>query len=256
MKWKYFFLVALSLYGIAFVVACGKKGDDNPTVSSPTCPAGTAYYNNGYCYDQNGQVIGTYGGAVLASVDTGYLAETQRNNNLTVTDGSTMKTMLQKMFNVCDQNHINGGTASCDYWVNGYFAAMVQSFSNVSNSVRLTFYVQPSMNLNGFNYYYSLPSLGQIFESMLGVQQYMGYGTTRQLISFDVNQTTLSVINANKGFEVRTYGPLDTAANRTLIQLQVDSGKFLDNQFNFKLSYGGKTFANGTFLRCINSNCN
>lgn len=251
MNWKYFILTAFSLYGIVFFVACGKNNSSDPVTY--TCPTGTSYYNNGYCYNQYGQIIGTYGGVTAANVDTGYLAETQRNNNLSITDTGVFKNMLQKMFVVCDQNHINGGTASCDYWVGGYFGVMLQAFSSNATSARISFYVQPQVTMNGFNYYYSLPSFGQIFEAFLGVQSYTGYGVTRQFIPLDA---VLSVTNANQGFEARTYGPLDTASNRSLIQLQVSKGKILDTTLPIKLSFDGKTFATGTLGRCINSNCN
>jgi hypothetical protein len=254
MNFKYIILVALSIYGVFVMVACNPKSSNDP-VASFNCPAGTNYSANGNCYDQYGRIIGGMGlNPGVASVDTGYLADNVRYNNLQITDFAAYKDFLENAHSVCNRSHYSIGQGNCDAWLNSYFLVGFQT-SAVQNSVmRMIFYVQfNETNTSGWNYSIELPSVPELFAGLFGFPIWSPSGTARQ--GFDVKGVA-SVTNANKGFEVRGYGPDDTASNRSLIQLQVDNGKVLDSELRFKLAFHGKQMATGTFGRCNNPNCN
>lgn len=231
MKLKYLAMGALSIYGMFVMVACGNKAstnDNNNIAPYAVCPANTIYQNNGTCTG-------------VANVDSGYLAETQRNSNLSITNSGVFTKFLEKAHGVCNRAKISAGQASCDSWVTGYFATTIQTVANQGNTMKMTFFTQPNVNPYGY-YSVQLPSAGQLLAGLLGFPVFSSSGAYRQLFQIDA---VVSVINAYKGFEARAYGPIDTGANRSLIQLQVENGKLLDDHLDFKLSFEGQQMAAG-----------
>lgn len=249
MKQKHFIFVLLGLWSTVLFIACGKKpGDVSLTYN---CPKGTAYYNNGYCYDQFNQVLGTYG-TTSSTMDVGYLAENFRNSNLTITDAGVFKNFLKSAMGICDQAAHNYGVASCDSWTGSYFQVMFMAPANQPNNIKLAFYVYPN-NQSFFTFSAQLPTLEQFFGGLFGFPNLNQVSAFRNPLLLD--KGVMSVINSYQGFEIRAYGDLMTTANISLIQLQVNKGKLIDPALDFKLVFSGKQMANGSLYRCINPTC-
>lgn len=248
--WKYLVVLGVSTYTIAVIVACGNKANDVTTTYN--CPKGTSYFANGNCYNQFGQVIGNYGTSGV-SADTGYLAENFRNNNLQIGDGGAFKNFVQKALGVCGRAHLNYGIYDCDAWTGGFFQVYLQTSASQGNNYKLTFRAFPNQQMGGgLQIHGQLPSLGDFFAGLVGFPVIHGAGMMRNPLELI---GTASVISNYQGFEVRTYGAMDTMANRSLIQLQVPSGRLMDAQLAFKLFFEGAPLASGTLLRCLNSSC-
>ncbi len=251
MKLRTYLLTAVSMYVVAVLVACSNKSADAP-VATITCPPGSNYSLNGNCFDQYGQIIGGVGlQAGWGNRDLGYMAETERNYNMTVTNVASYKAFLEIAHSVCNRAHISKWDANCDAWIGGYFMVGLQSFAGQNNAVRLTFFVQPNPYMMTGNSL-ELPSIRELFTGFFGYPVYGLPGTARQLFQVDA---IVSAINASKGFEARGYGPLDTASNRSLIQLQVATGRILEQNLPFKLFFQGQELAAGSLGMCQNANC-
>ncbi|MBK7959882.1 MAG: hypothetical protein IPK04_00815 [Bdellovibrionales bacterium] len=253
MNFKHIIMIAVSIYGVFVFVACGNKNSSDP-VASIQCPAGSSFSANGNCYDQYGRIIGGVGvNPGITNMDAGYLADNVRYNNIQITDFAAYKDFLENAHSVCNRGNYNWGTANCDAWANSYFLVGLQTSATQNSVMRLVFYVQFNESQNGdWSFSVELPSIGELFAGMLGYPIWSKSGPTRH--GFDVKGVA-SVINANKGFEARGYGPYDTGSNRSLIQLQVDNGKVLDQELRFKLHFHGKQMATGTFGRCNTPDC-
>ena len=262
MKLRYIIALAVSIYALFAVVACGNKSSNNDVVTV-TCPSGTAYYNAGYCYGPNGQIVGNYSNGLIVNQDSAYVAFTRPptqnvygvNNNfslqggnstLSITNSAVFLDYLQKAHGVCNRAHINGGQANCNAWLNVPFEIRMRSFANQNNATQLFFSVKADPYTMP-KYYYQLPSLGQLAAGVFGYPDYSNE-IGAMMEDFSVQGVT-SLINNSQGFEIRAYGHYQTVANRSLIQIQVTRGKILDNPLNFKLFFEGKQMAAGAFVR-------
>ena len=216
------------------LVACGSKKSDSSLASQ--------YFNGNY-----------YSGNYLTSTnDAGYLADNFQYKNTAISNSTAFRNFLNKALGVCDMNYSTGGTYSCDSWISGYFRVILQAQSTVAQVQHVIFMAYPQ-NTYGYSYGYSMPSWSDFFVNFMGFpvpNQYQG--ATRNPLAIDL---TVSLINNSQGFEGRAYGAIDTLANKSLIQLQVPTGKVLDNSLAYVLSFEGQQFASGTFYRCTYPNC-
>lgn len=237
---KFLFLTAGFLVS-AFVVACGSgSSDNNNTVIQ--CPAGSTF-QNGYCVGGNGAVVQT--GSV------GFYSENWHDRSLTVASGSGMRGFLKNAMGVCDRNHANGGLAGCEAWMSGAFDVVMQTPNPQSNTVKVTFRAAPRYNPNAY-YSYSLPSAGQLAGALLGFPVMGNQSAYKQTLELNM---TVSVTNNYQGFEARGYGDFYTAANRSLIQVQIAKGKLEDSRFDYRIAYRGEIIVTGTFVRCNTADC-
>jgi hypothetical protein len=237
----------LSIIGFALVttylVACGNNKSSsvdavNPYAVNNGCPTGT-YYSGGFCYNQNGQQWNGYNNGFTSSIN--FISDNFSYKNITITNGAVYKSFIKKAMGTCDRADNSGGIYSCDSWVQGQFQLTVQVAQTQTQSLRATFAAYPATNSN-YWYGYSLPSASDFFYGMFGFPVYYDVGVIKNPLPLDM---VVSVINDSKGFEARAYGDQYTAANRSLIQLQVYNGKLEDAAFDYQLGFEGQVFAKG-----------
>lgn len=218
------------------LTACGNsKKSSSGSVAGPGPNGGGGVYQNPY---QN-------------SNDSGYLADNFQYKNINVSGATTYKSFLKKALGVCDRAANSGGIYSCDSWLNSYFRVIIQAQSTISNQLRAVIMVYPQINNYGW-YGYQLPSWNQFFMGVMGFPVPQQIGAVRNPLALDM---TVSLINNSQGFEARSYGAYDTLANKSLVQVQVATGKILDNTLAVTLNFEGQQFASGTLYRCTHANC-
>jgi hypothetical protein len=252
------FILGLTAVATIFV-GCGKNNDTNNNQANNNngyinnnggCRFGDTYNpSNGLCYP-NGQ--GTYGNGFYADNYSG-------TSTLRVVNGAQMKEFFKQAMGVCDRAAYNYGQASCDAYVGGSMDMIIQFPNAGVSSLLATIIAQPKYNPYA-NYQATLPSgwglLGIALGATTGIylpdpKQYNGaYRNPLQL------EMVVSAINNSTGFEARGYGDYWTGYNRTLLAIQVPTGKIEDNNFNFNFQIQGQTAAQGTFTRCRTQNCN
>jgi len=238
---KFIFLTAGFLVS-ALVVACGSNSSDSTNNTVIQCPAGSTF-QNGYCIGANGGVVQT--GSV------GFYSENWHDRSLTISNGSGLREFLKNAMGVCDRNHSNGGLADCSAWMSGAFDIVMQTPNTQTNSVQVTFRAKPKVNPNAY-YSYSLPSAGQLAGAIFGFPVVGSATAVRNPLQLNM---TVSVTNNNQGFEARGYGDFYTAANRSLLQVQIAKGKLEDSRFDYRLAYRGEVIVTGTFVRCNTADC-
>lgn len=171
--------------------------------------------------------------------------------NMTITNTAVYREFLKKAMSVCDAGQTNYGTADCSAWVNGGFDIVFQVPTYTSNQMRITFRAWPQQNPY-FTYTGSFPSAGQLLAAMFGFPVFSRVGAYRNPLTLEL---VVSPINNSQGFEARGYGDVYTLANRSLIQVQVATGKFESAAFNHQLAFEGQVFATGQFKRCVTFDC-
>lgn len=245
--------IFLGLYATVAVVACQNRSNDEAVIQPQPqvgCPAGT-YFNNGYCYNQQQQIVTT--GSLGFNSEYGFGTQTLR-----ITNSSIYRLFLREAFSICDRDGYNSGLSSCDAYANGYARFTVQAINPTSTTIRLTMEVGPRTSYNGW-YTVNMPTGGQmatcgltyILTGVCMTYQTPGQMTVpRNPLALDM---AISPINASKGFEGRSYGAWGTVSQNKLIQLQVDTGSLNDGYFDYRIAYNGQAngvFAEGRMLRC------
>lgn len=231
----------------SYLIACGnnKSTSDqaiNPYANNNGCPNGT-YYSGGFCYNSNGQQWNGYSNGYTSSIN--FISDNFSYRDVTITNGTVYRSFIKKAMGTCERQSNSGGVYSCDSWVTGQFQLTVQVTNTQTQTLRATFAAYPSTN--GYSWYgYSLPSASEFFYGMFGFPVYYDVGYVKNPLPLDM---TVSVINNSAGFEARSYGDYNTAANRSLIQLQVFSGKLEDSAFDYQLGFEGQVFAKGRLRR-------
>lgn len=245
--WRYIFL-GLSTFGLTmFLTSCGENKSSSTPVANPYstnngCPTGT-YYSNGFCYNQNGQQWNGYQNGYVSSLN--FVSDNFKYKSFTLTNSGVYREFLKKAMGACDQNHSDGGIYGCDSWIAGDFQLNIQVPATQSTTLRATFAAYPRTS-DYYWYGYSLPSASDFFFGMFGFPVYVSQTIVKNPLPLDM---TVSVINDSKGFEARSYGDQWTAANRSLIQIQVFNGKLEQSAFDYKLSFEGQEFATGRFQK-------
>lgn len=245
--WRYIILGLSTLSVSLMLVSCGENKSANTTVNNPNainngCPTGT-YYSNGFCYNQNGQQWngnpGGYQNGYTSSLN--FISDNHTRRNATISNAAIYKEFLKKATGMCDQADISGGIYSCDTLAAGDFQLNLQVASAQSTSLRATISVYP--RTNGYAWYgYSLPSAQDFFFGLFGFPVYYQATVVKNPLPLEM---VVSVINDSKGFEARSYGDMQTAANRSLIQIQVFNGKLEQAAFDYQIAFEGKVFATG-----------
>lgn len=276
--WSALFLTAT----LGALSACNKSSDGTSS-SSPAYTmdcSGYRYYNpnvaGGYStavYDPNqntcvdpttgqvyGQPVSNYLSFFSQNWDGSNYSSFQYVNsyvyyqpikNMSVVNSATYQLFLKKAMGVCDQNQTSGGIASCSAWVNGGLDFVLQAGTTTTNAARLTMRSWPQQQ-SSYSYSYSFPNAGQLLAAFFGFPIFYRTGAYLNPLSLDL---TLSPINNSAGFEGRAYGDLNSLANRSLIQLQVATGKLDNTSFQYKLFFEGSEFARGSFQRCQTVDC-
>ena len=249
MKNRYWLWLALGVFSTIGVIACGKNESKNSTIASvplggASCPAGSSLVNtSGYpmCQGPSGVTTPIYVDSLSAG--TSYSSDNYCYNSLKITNTTQVRKFLKEAMGVCDQNYSTGGAAACSTWDAGYFRINLSAGNGLTG---LQFYVYPKPS----NYYYSLPKFSDFISGLIGFPVYnsSSYATRNPL---SLSMSTYQ-INNSQGFEGRQYGDLYTLANRSLIQVQVATGKPGDPYFTYSIAYEGITFITGTLVKSDN----
>ena len=266
-------LYITTLYGLIFgfglLTACGNNnGGNTPAVNStlPTCVSGNCFYNYGTPaqYGVNSTIgfraesqsaynmpyggYQPYGGYNV--YPQGYQ---QQAGSMQVQQGYI--NVLREAMGVCDRaaavGGYSGGQAGCSSWMGGQHSISFGMNSTSSTGVQLT--IKSNYQSSGMmNYFYSIPSLGNIALNILGFPA--GQNNTGYYNPLILNGT-ISPVNNSQGFEIRAYGPTGSVGYNKLFQLQVPSGKVQDQSVQFVLIYNGSQAASGTMTNCGSSVC-
>ncbi|MEN0057723.1 MAG: hypothetical protein AAGB31_02720, partial [Bdellovibrio sp.] len=160
---------------------------------------------------------------------------TSTNGDMTIVNAGAYKTFLKQAMAVCDRNIWGGqnGLASCDSWVSG---ALQVSF-RMDSSMRpvITFKAHPAPSFFQWSLSYGIDAGGAAFNPLT------------------LQDTTFSLINNSKGFEIRSQGSYWNAGGLRLIQIQVLNGTLNDGYFTYDIYYPHNNvatkFATGRFKR-------
>ena len=256
----------LAICSTSFLLACS-KGSDNNTVTG-NCPVGSTLNSYGQCVNSYGQVIGLDpNGYNNGSSIISYFADNwSSQRSITITDATAYKEFLRTTMGVCDRLQNTGGTASCQSWVNGGLDVIMMSPDTSGQNMNITFRAWPNISQYGY-YSYQSPGVAGAIGAFFGIPYQVNAGGYFNPMS--KNDWTVSVVNNSQGFEARSYGPLYSVGNRSLIQVRVDQGKLGDGSFTVKFGFpncvqdsthscsgqAGVWFAQGTFKRCQTSYC-
>ncbi|MDG0815376.1 hypothetical protein [Bdellovibrio svalbardensis] len=222
-------LVAIT--SVVWFVGCSKNDGGSGGVSN--CPVGSSW-NGTYCVNSNGTIVNptptakNYGDySFYFSFEQG-LYRPDLRGNLQIYDAAAYKVFLKEAMKVCDLSTWNWGGAGCDSWVQG---SLQVSFSIDSS-------LKPTVDFR------AVPAQ-TYWSGNLGF--FTGGATLNPLQLY--SNTTFSLINNSKGFEIRSNGSSWNAGGLGLIQIQVANGTLNDSQFTYKLFYKNATtpFATGTF---------
>jgi hypothetical protein len=171
--------------------------------------------------------------------------------NMTITNGGVYQTFLRKAMGVCDRQQSTGGTASCTAWISGGLDLVLQASTTSNTTAQITVRAWPQQSY-GASYNYSFPNAGQLLASFFGFPVFSNVGAYLNPLALSL---TMSPINNSAGFEGRAYGDAYSTANRSLIQLQVATGKLTNTSFQYTFNFEGSEFARGTFQRCQTVDC-
>jgi hypothetical protein len=218
---KKLFLIGLAILSSTLIVACdkGSSGSSNNNVNQ------CAYYNNGNCYDNNGNVIpgGNYG--PINFYDYNYYAGNGwGQGNLQITDTAVFKEFLKSGMGVCDRGSwFNYGVDNCDNWTsNSYVTLNIAAAATTSSTANVSIKVQHTSGVlqGGFSG---------------GVMTPIPY-----LNPLTIPNGAVSVVNNSQGFEIRKTLYLG------LVQLIVRQGKLNDTSFSYELAFGNKNTGNAS----------
>lgn len=241
MKKLIYFIISLASASMA-LMGCGNNGGGGgaPAAVSTTCtwqqtPSGTACIGaNGGFITSNTGIVGVtqyYDYKFYFDLTTGGYNPYQQGS-LTIVNTGAYKQFLKEALQVCDLSTISWGGANCDTWIQG--------------SLAVQFSIDGTMRPHVI---FSAVPIQSIFTVNLGLFKSGMPQNPLQL----VNNTTFSLINNSKGFEIRSNGSAFNGGGLRLIQIQVETGILSDGSFNYKLIYplnnAPTTFAVGTFKR-------
>jgi hypothetical protein len=207
-------------------IGCANENKSSTVTSAAsgiTCPAGSTPQLN-VCVAPNGTVTTPgYGTNPATGVGTAarFYSENWRTHNLNVT-GSGYTGFIQNVMGVCGPYTQD---PNCAAWTAGAFDIVLLSDNVQANQLTAVFRVKPRGAGPGF-----APAVVPI-------------------------NFTLSVTNNYQGFEARGYGPFTSPANRSLIQIQVATGKLQDTFFDYRIAYRGEIIIEGRFQRCSTADC-
>lgn len=233
---KTFFTSIVALYFAVLMVSCSKDSDNGGgyPYGGGACPIGTMW--NGYsCTPSNPgyPMPGGYPNGFPPAAQTttrfydynrffytnGWSMGTQ-NGDMTITNTAAYKQFLKEAMAICDRNiwGWEAGLADCSSWVSGSF----QLEFAIDNSLRplVSFTAYPAPNFYSYFVSAGIDAGGVAYNPLV-----LG------------SNTTFSLINNSKGFEIRAQGSYTNGGGLRLIQIQVINGTLNDGYFNYDLYY-------------------
>lgn len=213
------------LLSMTLLTACGKE--DKSAITSAgnaiagTCPAGSTLQGN-VCVGSNGSVTVPGGNPTTGSGTAArFYTENWHDRNLNIV-GNGFGNFIQNAMGVCGPYTAN---PDCSPWVSGALDIVMLADNTQANQATVVFRLKPR-------------GAGPMFPPRV------------MPLNF-----TLSVTNNYQGFEARAYGEYLTPSSRSLIQIQVATGKLQDNFFDYRIAYRGEIIMNGRFQKCSSADC-
>jgi hypothetical protein len=242
------FKLGLYLLGAAFaaslMVACAKSGGGGGEVLPTPVPVNPNL------------VFG--GGKVAFFAQNSKMDRLYQNIGSSYTLHSGMYSVLKTAMRTCDRGNSNGGTASCQSWLNGFNDIMIFANGSQASSVQMVIRTMPDTSCQNpyycSTYWYSLPSFKQFILGMFGFNAFNNSNVYNPMVL----NMSIWPINNSKGFEMRGNAPgqdLYYNSGGLLFQFQVPEGKLEDVAWNFRLIFNGATAASGRMVRCPQPNC-
>lgn len=229
---------------VVLAAACGKSGSGDSAPAGPAVvPTGIPSYVRVGFFAQNRKMTEQSGWSDMGS---SYVIEGAMNN------------VLKTAMRTCDRQKYNGGTVSCQSYMNGPQDIMIFMNGSQANQVQMVLRAAPDYSCSNpllcSSYWYSLPSFEQM---ILGV---FGFNTFNNSYIYNPMKLNMTVwpINDSRGFELRGYAPgqdLYYNSGGLLFQFQVAEGKFEDLAWNFRLIFNGDVVSSGRMVRCSTENC-
>lgn len=218
-------LSLIAIYASFVLTACPDGGGGSTMI--PTCPSTHVFdTNQNACIPINGSGIVTPQNGPARFYDfnrrfqaSGWGVQTQ-TGDMQIVNASAYQTFLKEAMAVCDRNiwGYQAGLARCDSWVSGSFELVMQIGQNLRPFISFTAYPAPQF------YQYAVS---------IGIN---GGGMAFNPLNLS-SDTTFSLINNSKGFEIRGYGSYMNGGGLRLIQIQVHQGTLADGFLNYELYY-------------------
>lgn len=247
-KYLYSFI---AVSATTFFIGCGNSSSNNSNPNNGYYPNGTPtctwVYNGNTptCINGNGTVVTNTTGVTAQvrfydykfyfNMVTGEYRP-DYSGGLSIVHQGAYQQFLQEALKVCNLSTWNWGGADCATWSQG--------------SLQVTFTIDGSMKPT--LEFRAVPAQS-MFTGNLGF--FTGGATLNPLILS--GNTTFSLTNNSKGFELRSNGSPYNGGGLNLIQIQVDNGTLADRSFTYRIAYpygsaGNKVptvFATGTFQK-------
>lgn len=210
------------LVSTAFIGCGGDKGSSIPAAAPVSgavnpCPLGSNL-QGAVCVSPNGTLTNpNYGAGVTTAAN--FYSENYSTRNLNII-GETYQDFIRDTMGVCGPLTQN---PDCGPWITGAIDIVLLAGNTQANQLKGIFRVAPR-GANGF-----APPVPIDF--------------------------TLSVTNNYQGFEARAYGPRNSPAYASLIQIQVATGKLEDSFLDYRIAYRGVIIMNGRFQKCLKPSC-
>lgn len=158
--------------------------------------------------------------------------------------------LMREAMGICDRNTGSDlGYFACNSYLQAQHVIALRATSAQANQVELVF----QTGMSTANWGFTAPSLKDFALTLATGGSTVNYqGVYNPMV---LNGTTTSSpvtiwpVNDNRGFEVRSLGPIQSAARGKGIAIRVQNGKLENTQFEFVLYYQGAVAGRGTFLR-------
>ena len=216
----------IAIYASFVLTAC-QDGGGGGTTMIPTCPSTHVFDSTqNACIPINGSGIVTPNNGPVRFIDFnrryvlgGWGTQTQ-TGDMQIVNVNAYKSFLKESMAICDRAiwGYQAGLAKCDSWVSGAFEIAVQIGQNLRPSLSFTAYPAP-----------------QFYQYTVSVGINGGGMAFNPLVL--ASDTTFSLINNSKGFEIRGYGSYMNGGGLRLIQIQVHQGTLADGYLNYELWY-------------------
>ena len=222
-------LIAMGILSIttALLAGCGGGGGGGGNVG---CPGGTLLDpTTNTCIAPDPGLIQNNGPTNFYDYNrlfqySGYGTRTM-SGDMQITNNGAYKAFLKEAMAVCDRGSWgNYGISNCDNWTSGSFQLTVRIDSSLKPYVSFTAY--PRLETFNYNFQFGFNGGGMAFNPL-------------NLSSGN----TLSIVNQNKGLEIRANGSYMNAGGLRLIQIIVREGTLADSTLKYEIFYPYKNVA-------------
>lgn len=218
----------IALYSAFALTACPDGNSDGGSMI-PVCPTTHVFDSSqNACIPINGSGVVVPNAGPVQYYDfnrsfqpSGWGVQTY-NGDMQITNTAAYKTFLKEAMAVCDRMSntwgYQAGLAKCDNWVSGSFQITMQIPPNLRPQI--SFKAYPAPNFYQYAVSFGIDGGGMAYNPLTLSQD-----------------TTFSLVNNSKGFEIRSYGSWTNGGGLRLIQIIVREGTLNDGYVNYELFY-------------------